>query len=153
MARQNAELIVTLVRTTLVALQQANMTGNYTVLRDLGAPSFQTANNAVKLAEIFAPIRRLNIDLSPVVLLDPQITQANLTDSKMLHIAGALATKPVPVRFELLFQPVNGLWMMDGISITPIQPDAALAPPPSPPQNQAPVAAAPKPAPPKRRAQ
>jgi hypothetical protein len=63
--------VLILIRTTLLALDQANKTGNYTVLRDLGAPDFQ-ANSAAQLAEIFAQQRRDNIDLSGVAVLDPQ---------------------------------------------------------------------------------
>ena len=40
----------------LIALDQANKTGNYTVLRDLGSPAFQ-ANTAARLGEIFAGLR------------------------------------------------------------------------------------------------
>jgi hypothetical protein len=65
--------VLILIRTTLLALDQANKTGNYTVLRDLGAPDFQ-ANSAAQLAEIFAQQRRDNIDLSGVAVLDPQLT-------------------------------------------------------------------------------
>ncbi len=42
-SRDNAIIVATLVRTTLVALDQANVTGNYTVFRDLAAPSSATA--------------------------------------------------------------------------------------------------------------
>src|SRR6266702_4668463 len=48
--------VLMLIRSTLLALDQANKTGNYTVLRDLGAPGFQ-ANTAARLAEIFAKQR------------------------------------------------------------------------------------------------
>lgn len=34
-----------LIRTTLIAVNQANFTGNYSVLRDLGTPQFQAANS------------------------------------------------------------------------------------------------------------
>src|SRR5262245_26200342 len=57
--------VLILIRETLLALDQANKTGNYTVLRDLGSPDFQ-ANSAAQLAEIFAQQRRDNIDLSGV---------------------------------------------------------------------------------------
>jgi hypothetical protein len=42
------------IRSALLALDQANKTGNYTVLRELGAPGFQAANTAARLSEIFA---------------------------------------------------------------------------------------------------
>src|SRR4051794_31257542 len=34
--------VLILIRSALIALDQGNKTGNYTVLRDLGAPGFQT---------------------------------------------------------------------------------------------------------------
>jgi hypothetical protein len=45
--------VIILIRSTLLALDHANKTGNYTVLRDLGSPGFQT-NTDARLAEIFA---------------------------------------------------------------------------------------------------
>src|SRR5882724_9070208 len=57
--------VLILIRSTLLALDQANKTGNYTVLRDLGSPDFQ-ANSAAQLAEIFVQQRRDNVDLSGV---------------------------------------------------------------------------------------
>ena len=65
--------VLVLVRSALLALDQANKTGNYTVLRDLGAPGFQV-NTAARLAEIFAKQRNDNIDLSGVAVIDPQLS-------------------------------------------------------------------------------
>jgi hypothetical protein len=48
-AQINRNGVLTLVRSALIALQQANETGNYTVLRDLGAPGFEEANTAARL--------------------------------------------------------------------------------------------------------
>ena len=62
-----------LIRETLLALDQASKTGNYTILRDLGSPDFQ-ANSAARLAEIFAQQRHDNVDLSGVAVIDPQLT-------------------------------------------------------------------------------
>lgn len=50
--------VVILVRATLSALNDANRTGNYTVLRDLGAPGFRQANSAARLGEIFSDLRK-----------------------------------------------------------------------------------------------
>jgi hypothetical protein len=119
--RDNAALVFTLIRTTLVALHQADVTGNYTVLRDLSAPGFRERNSDADLARIFAPVRDAKIDLGAVVILDPHIRQATINDKKMLHIAGTLDTKPVAVNFELLFQPVDGTWRLDGIAVLPVQ--------------------------------
>jgi hypothetical protein len=119
-SQADRELIAVLVRTTLVAVHQANVTGNYTILRDLAAPGFQSANTAADLALIFAAIRRQNIDLAPAVLLEPQFTRAPVIDQQnMLRISGTLPTKPVGVNFDLLFQVVSGSWRLFGISIAP----------------------------------
>jgi hypothetical protein len=119
-SQADSDLISTLLRTTLVALHQANVTGNYTILRDIAAPSFQARNTAADLALIFAQLRRQNIDLAPAVLLEPQFTQAPAIDQQnLLRVSGTLPTKPVGVIFDLAFQVVNGSWRLFGISIGP----------------------------------
>src|SRR5258708_27275011 len=55
--------VLILIRSTLLALDQANKTGNYTVLRDLGSPCFQT-NTAALLAALFSSPRKGHTDLS-----------------------------------------------------------------------------------------
>ena len=104
----------------MVALDQADVTGNYTVLRDISAPGFRDKNSAADLARIFAPIRDAKIDLSQAVLLDPHISKATVNEQKMLYVVGAFDTKPLPVSFELLFEPAGGRWRIFGISVTPI---------------------------------
>src|SRR6185369_84686 len=111
-------LVMTLVRNTLVAVHQANLTGNYTVLRDLGAPPFRDANTASRLAELFAPIRARNIDLSGAVLLEPRLTVAKVNDQGMLNIAGALPTQPISLNFDMLYQGVANAWQLFAITIS-----------------------------------
>src|SRR5271154_4106343 len=81
--------VLILIRSTLLALDQANKTGNYTVLRDLGAPGFQVTNTAAHLGEIFASLRRDRIDLSGVAALEPQLTLLpQIEASGMMHMTG-----------------------------------------------------------------
>ena len=47
---------VSLVRAVLISINDANQSGNYTVLRELGAASFQR-RSAGELAQMFAPLR------------------------------------------------------------------------------------------------
>ncbi len=56
---------------TMVAVEQANVSGNYSVLRDMASPSFQQLNDPSRLAQIFADIRASRIDLSNTLLLAP----------------------------------------------------------------------------------
>ncbi|AMY03959.1 hypothetical protein AB0V79_20270 [Mesorhizobium ciceri] len=130
---RNGVLILT--RTTLLALDQANKTGNYTVLRDLGSPNFQ-ANSAAALGDIFASQRKQALDFSAVAVLEPQLTLLpQIEPNGMLHIAGFFPSVPLQVNFELLFEPVNRQWKVYGVSVNltsggPQAPDTPAAEPP-----------------------
>jgi hypothetical protein len=134
--------VLILIRTTLLALDQANKTGNYTVLRDLGAPQFQ-ANSAARLAEIFVQQRRDNVDLSGVAVIDPQLTLLPQIEANgMMRMAGFFPSVPTQVNFELAFAPVDGRWRLFGLSVSFGQAAPAAPQPPAPAVPQA----APKPA-------
>jgi hypothetical protein len=107
-----------LIRTTLIALNQANRTGNYTVLRDLAAPAFQRTNNAARLAEIFAKLRKRDLNLSPILFFQPKLrSPANLTDNGLLRLTGYFETKPEQISFDMLFQPVENDWRLFGLAV------------------------------------
>ncbi|HEY0234040.1 MAG TPA: hypothetical protein VGC86_03145, partial [Afipia sp.] len=130
--------VLILIRSSLLALDHANKTGNYTVLRDLGAPGFQT-NSAARLGEIFAKQRADNLDLSGVAVIDPQLSLLPQIESNgMMHMAGLFPSVPTQVNFDLSFAPVNGQWRLFGISVSlgqsapvaPRPPEAAIQKPP-----------------------
>lgn len=117
-----------LIRTTLVALQQANITGNYTVLRDLGSNSFRTLNNPVRLGNIYGKLREAEIDLSPVVLLDPLLTKAPLIDAnQVLIIEGFFPTLPLNIFFKMGFRFEFGAWRLLTLSVGAQEPKAEAA--------------------------
>lgn len=110
--------VLILIRSSLLALDQANKTGNYTVLRDLGAPQFQV-NTAAKLAEVFVKERQQSLDLSGVAVLDPQLTLLPQIESNgMMRIGGFFPSVPNQLNFELMYAPVNREWKLFGISIS-----------------------------------
>ena len=126
------EQMAMLIQTSVVALSQANLTGNYTVLHALGAPSFQQANPPAKLAEIFKKLREQNIDLTPVILFSPVLLREPVINEQgMLHLVGYYKTAPQQVNFEVLFQPVAGQWRLFGISVRTVPAPAATAQPPA----------------------
>jgi hypothetical protein len=140
---RNGTLI--LIRTTLIALDQANKTGNYSVLRALCAPDFQANNPPERLAEIFARQRAQGLDLAGVVAIDPQLTMLpQIEPNGMLHIAGFFPSVPAQVYFELLFAPFEGQWRPFGISVdlrsaaptAPVQSNAPSQPKPTQPAGQ-----------------
>ena len=109
--------VLILIRSSLMALDQANKTGNYTVLRDLASPAFQ-ANSAARLGEIFANLRKKNVDLTGVLVLSPQLSiLPQIMPNGLMRMAGVFPSAPVQVRFDLLFAPVKGQWKVFGISV------------------------------------
>lgn len=110
--------VLILVRSAILALDQANRTGNYTVLRDLGAPGFQ-ANSAAALSEIFKPQRDQALDLGGVAVLEPQLTlMPQIEPNGMLHMGGFFPSVPKQVNFEMLFAPHQKRWKLFGLSVT-----------------------------------
>jgi len=129
--------VIILIRSTLLALDDANKTGNYSVLRDLGAPGFLLANSDARLDEIFAAERKSNLDLSGVAVLEPQLTVLpEIEANGMMRMAGFFPSVPAQVNFELLYAPVNRQWRLMGLSVTLGQ-SAPVAPAPPAPQASA----------------
>jgi hypothetical protein len=130
--------VLILIRTALLALDAANKTGNYSVLRDLGAPGFQEANSDARLAEIFASERRENLDLSGVAVLEPQLSVLpQIEPNGMMRMAGFFPSVPTQVNFELLYAPVNRQWRLMGLAVSlgqtaPVAPAPPAAEPPPP---------------------
>jgi hypothetical protein len=120
---------VMLVRNTLTAVNHGNLTGNYTVLRDLGGPVFRERNSAAQLAAIFQRLREQKTDLSPTLVLEPVFTEAPVIDQAgQLQVAGFFPTQPLQVQFHLAFQRLPAGWMIDAVSVRTVAPQA-------PPQN------------------
>jgi len=133
--------VLILVRSTLLALDHANKSGNYTVLRDLAAPGFQV-NSAARLGEIFAGHRRDGLDLSGVIVIDPQFSLLPQIEANgLMRMTGFFPSVPKQVNFDLLFAPVGGQWRLFGISVAlgqtgpvaPSEPPVTQRPPEPPP--------------------
>ena len=122
----NDDMLILLINSSLLALNQANATGNYTVLYDMAAPSFQRANSPERLAKLFSNLRSRNLDLTPVLLFQPKLYQRpQMNDRGMIRITGFFPTSPDRVNFDLIYQPVQGKWRLYGIAA-----NTQKAPPP-----------------------
>jgi hypothetical protein len=110
--------LAVLIQNSLIALNHANLTGNYTVLRDLAAPGFQKLNSPKQLAASFADLRVRNVNLSPIVLYQPKLVGDPAIDDKgFLRMTGFYETQPLQVHFNLVFQPVAAVWRLFEISV------------------------------------
>jgi hypothetical protein len=109
-------VLLALLRGTLSALNQANVTGNYSVLRDLGAPAFRDANSSAALADRFRMWRERKLDFAAVLLLDAQLARAPaIGPDGALRLSGHFPTAPLRVDFDLVYQPVGGNWRLAAI--------------------------------------
>jgi hypothetical protein len=105
-------------RTALLTLNDANRSGNCTVLRDIAAPSFRDRNSVADLAAVFAEPRRARLDLSMAALLLPEFDSSPALDAdRRLRLKGSYATEPNRIAFEQVFEAVDGQWRLYGLSI------------------------------------
>jgi hypothetical protein len=127
------DVLTMLVRTTLVALAQANYTGNYTVLHGLCTPAMQAASSPADLAIAFTALRRQAVDLTPSLALAPvYAAPAGMSPQGVLTVAGAFPSQPYQIAFEMAFQPVNGHWRIDGLKVSAVASPASADPPGAP---------------------
>jgi hypothetical protein len=129
-----ATQLIALIKSTIMALQQANQTGNYSVLRDMGTPLFRERFDQAKLTAIFSNLRQRNVNLTPVLFLQPNLTkQPEMTGGNSLHLVGDFPTQPLKIQYELLFLQIEGVWRIDGMAVdaVPVQPPAAASAKPS----------------------
>jgi hypothetical protein len=114
----SAEQALYLTRSALMTLNDANRSGNYTVLRDLAAPDFQARNTDADLALAFADLRHRKFDLFAVAMIAPQFsTPPALDASGKLRLTGFFPTRPLRIEFDLTFESVGGHWRLYGISV------------------------------------
>jgi hypothetical protein len=107
-----------LIRTTVLALNEANKTNNYSVLHQLGAPGFQRGNTPEGLSEIFAAMRERNLDLGPVAVIQPQLYRDPAIDERgRLLLTGFFPSRPERVNYDLAFEMVDGDWRLFGIGV------------------------------------
>jgi hypothetical protein len=111
------EAMIILIRATVVALSQANLTNNYSVLSGLGSPTFRAVNNPTRLQAAFTSFRENRIDMNPVVYVTPQLTTQPIIENGKLHLVGFFPSQPMRVNFDLLFEPSDGVWKIFGMSV------------------------------------
>ena len=110
--------LAALIKSTIMALQHANQTGNYSVLRDLGTPVFRERFDLAQLTAIFSNLRSRSVNLSPVLFLAPNLTkQPELTEGNQLRIVGDFPTQPLKIQYEMLFLQIDGVWRIDGLAV------------------------------------
>ncbi|MGB3806482.1 MAG: hypothetical protein WA936_04720 [Erythrobacter sp.] len=107
---------------TIAAVDHANRSGNYSVLRDLSASGFQINNNPAQLAQVFAGIRGLNVDLGNALLVPPTYTAApQLVREDVFRVQGVFQMRPISIGFDLYYQWEQGRWKLFGVDLQPLE--------------------------------
>ena len=130
------DVILILIRTTLLTLNDAVRTGNFTVLRDVAAPAFRDRNSAGRLAQIFDDLGKRGINLTAVAVLAPQLSDPPALDQAagMLRLNGIFPGKPVQINFDLTFQAISGRWQLFAITVNPSASETTTNAPAAAPQ-------------------
>lgn len=94
-AMPGAEELIYLVRNTTIAINQANLTGNYSVLLALATEDFQKANSVETLANNFAALRNGKFDFGVTLAITPQFSELpSINDNGILRLTGYYPTQP-----------------------------------------------------------
>lgn len=113
-----------LVRDLMSAINQANLTNNYSVLHALGSAQLKNDYSTEDLSKFFEPIRKLNLDLRPIHVITPQNIIAKIGEVDnltLLNITGNFPTSPLVLEFNFTFANVDGVWMVEGFSVNAVQ--------------------------------
>ncbi len=114
------EHVYVLIRSAILTLDTAVRAGNFSVLRDVGAPSFQAANTSARLARIFQNLDQQGVDLSSVAITAPTITNLHSMDQgRRLSVTGYFPSPRSRIDFNLMFENVGGRWRIFGLSVNP----------------------------------
>ena len=106
-----------LIRTTLIALNQANQTGNYSVLRrsrDAAVPGDE--QRRAPRGDL-GKLRARNVDMSPLVFFDPKLVRKPAMEGGVLRLTGFIPTKPEQILFDMGFERVGDAWRLSAIVI------------------------------------
>ena len=114
----SATLQEILVKTTLLTFNDANLTGDYAVLRARLSKPFRDQFPVEKLKAIFKDFADKEIAIDPIAALPPVTTDAaNIDDNGILTLTGYFDTKPKQVKYRLRYIPSDGSWRAIGIKV------------------------------------
>jgi hypothetical protein len=104
-----------LIKTTILTLNDANVTGNYTVFHARISAAWQKQTTPEKLADSFKSIRDAHNTLWSVAVSPVSSKTAEILPNGFLHLAGELTS----LRYDLKYIFENGDWELVGISVNP----------------------------------
>jgi len=108
----NALLQEILIKTTLLTFNDANTTGNYTVMHLKLAKAFRDKITPDGLKQAFKTFADQKIDFGLIAAMPPVASrEATINAARgSLELRGSFATKPSRITYEIDFLPSEGQW-------------------------------------------
>lgn len=100
-----------LIKTYLIALNNANLTGNYTVLQERLSKPFREQFDAARLKKIFKSFADKQVDFGIIAAKPPvPTTESKIDERGALILRGYFDTEPTRVLYDLAFIPSEHKW-------------------------------------------
>ena len=115
------------VKYVVIAVDQANQTGNYTVLHGMGSDPFKKTSPA-ELFKSFEGMRKSRLDLSSVLLYKPRLSTKPELVNGVLRATGYFPTEPLKINFDIVWVLATDHLLLEGLSITPSKDVVQAAP-------------------------
>ena len=107
-----------LVKTTLMTFNDANLTGNYSVLFDKSSKAFRNQVTAEKLSEAFKDFRTKNVNLESIVADEIDSSKDPKIDGDgVLRLTGRFKDEDKKISFDLKFVNEDGMWKILGLNV------------------------------------
>ena len=107
-----------LIKATLMSFNDANMTGNYTVLYDKSAKPFRAQLSVEKLREAFNVFHEKKINIESIVAAEIAASKTpKIDDNGVLQLQGRFKDDEKRIRFDLKFLQEDGIWKILGINV------------------------------------
>jgi hypothetical protein len=114
-----AEYQETLIKNSLLTLNDANVTGIYEVLHAKLSKPFRDQFTPDKLKEIFKTFVDQKADWAFIAAKPPVPTgEATIDERGALHLRGYFDTKPSRLNYDINYVPSEGQWKPLGINVT-----------------------------------
>ena len=109
---------IAITRQILLRIDDALRSGNYTVLRDLAAPSLRDTQTSATLALLLAPLWQRKIELLAAAIVEPKFTRAVvIRDGAEMQLEGYLPTAPQQINFAFALHVVGGAWQLAELKV------------------------------------
>lgn len=107
-----------LIKTAILTLNDANLTGNYTVLHARASKPVRDQNTPEKLKQIFKSFVDQRIDMAIIAAKKPIVTkEAEIDKRGALLLRGYFDIEPARVTYTLDFIQSEGKWKVLGLGV------------------------------------